>query len=1066
MAERLPTYVEAQLELSAKRRFKHEDYRIGWICPLEIEQMAALKMLDDEHEGIPKQPGDFNIYTLGSINGHNVVLAGQYSTGNTAAAVVTTQMRLTFPEIKFILLVGIGGGVPTAKVKLDYLGCRRVRLGDVVVSEPNGKNSGAIQYDRGKALAGGIFERTGALDSPPAVLRNAVRELSIRRQDGLITGQDPISNNLSRVKLFRQFRFPGPERDLLFQPDYQHVKPGSSCKRCDKTKLETADSGSNSDTDSDSDSGSDKEDSPFDRSVVAVHRGTIASGEMVVKDAELRDKLASDDNILCFEMEAAGVLSGFPCLIVRGISDYCDSHKNDRWHGYAAATAAAYARQLFFHMAVDEVRSSLTPEMENDIRQIKVRLEDDQLRKIIKILSPLRPEEKQRDFRRRRVAGTGRTFLESSVFQKWKSWNPIMPTDGTDGPYRSRTQLLFCHGGPGVGKSFLCSAVIDLLESTAPITTKKRESTIYMYSDYTDNSNQTPVAILGCLIRQLISDPACPQAAIAYVIEYENSLPNGFDLGSMGLCFEALLSAYSKVYLCIDGLDECKESTLQWIVEFVESILRFPSVSVLLTARSIVHQRYRASLFCKFFHISTDNADIKLYIEQHIITDSKRRPNAMSKDLKQRIVKKLSAISEGTFLLAALQLDVVLHGLNIHQRELLLDDISESLDATFSRTIKRIQEQDKHLRQIAFSALQWMTFARAPLTKDDLETALAVDIDDLKFYSKNVTDLQTILDSCLGLLLYNSESDTILLFHFSVQEYLLMHREEYFPYGDYRIGETCLAFICFPIFFVERHRDNWRWPLFLELHYSFFLYASFFWFRHIESGNMSCPEHTQTQSNRLFRILSRRFEKRYLWKRTPIALAMLHLFIAEKSSISYRNSLDGGLKSEALSNTQSLYSDYCMFRVADVPRWDNCMFRIAHVLAGIGFGYTLSALLDRFAAAIDFSPDEQTSSTPLHYAVASMNLACVDTLLRLKHRSPVLDVASRNLDGNTALEIAAQLQLSQIVRLLLPVSELSSLQNVHLLQEAQTTTLMNPQKYEITRQITPIRIYIHPPPQA
>jgi hypothetical protein len=38
------------------------------------------------------------------------------------------------------------------------------------------------------------------------------------------------------------------------------------------------------------------------------------------------------------------------------VSDYCDSHKNDKWHGYAAATAAAYARELFKYMPVDEVR--------------------------------------------------------------------------------------------------------------------------------------------------------------------------------------------------------------------------------------------------------------------------------------------------------------------------------------------------------------------------------------------------------------------------------------------------------------------------------------------------------------------------------------------------------------------------------------------------------------------------------------------------------------------------------------------------------------------------------------
>lgn len=64
----------------------------------------------------------------------------------------------------------------------------------------------------------------------------------------------------------------------------------------------------------------------------------------------LRDSLADRHNVLCFEMEAAGALDDFPCMVIRGISDYCDSHKNDEWQPFAATTAAAYARQLFFHI--------------------------------------------------------------------------------------------------------------------------------------------------------------------------------------------------------------------------------------------------------------------------------------------------------------------------------------------------------------------------------------------------------------------------------------------------------------------------------------------------------------------------------------------------------------------------------------------------------------------------------------------------------------------------------------------------------------------------------------------
>lgn len=86
-----------------------------------------------------------------------------------------------------------------------------------------------------------------------------------------------------------------------------------------------------------------------------VHYGLIASANMLMKDAMLRDKLALEKNVLCFEMEAAGLMNHFPCLVVRGISDYSDSHKNKQWQGYAAIAAAAYAKDLLHRITPDSI---------------------------------------------------------------------------------------------------------------------------------------------------------------------------------------------------------------------------------------------------------------------------------------------------------------------------------------------------------------------------------------------------------------------------------------------------------------------------------------------------------------------------------------------------------------------------------------------------------------------------------------------------------------------------------------------------------------------------------------
>jgi nucleoside phosphorylase len=76
-----------------------------------------------------------------------------------------------------------------------------------------------------------------------------------------------------------------------------------------------------------------------------------------MKDALIRDRLAADKDVLCFEMEAAGLMNTFPCLVIRGICDYSDSHKNKEWQGYAAMVAAAYAKDLLQRIPLNKIEA-------------------------------------------------------------------------------------------------------------------------------------------------------------------------------------------------------------------------------------------------------------------------------------------------------------------------------------------------------------------------------------------------------------------------------------------------------------------------------------------------------------------------------------------------------------------------------------------------------------------------------------------------------------------------------------------------------------------------------------
>ncbi|GFF36596.1 hypothetical protein IFM46972_04939 [Aspergillus udagawae] len=294
-----------------------DDYTIAWICALPLEAAAARAMLDKTHTPPQLSTTDPNTYELGELNGHYIVIAhselGEY--GNSSAAAVVSRLCSTFPRLRFGLSVGIGGGVPG--------GINDIRLGDVVVGTPGASHSGVIQYDYGKSV-----EPTSTLNKPPQTLVMSVSRLETRQ---MISGDHAVSRMVWEVleqnhNLKGRFSRPEEHTDILFDSSYRHDDNAATCEKCDKEQLVKR---------------------PLrDTRTPYIHYGLIASGNQVMKDSEMRDHLAQQYGILSFEVEAAGLMDELPTLVIRGICNYCDSHKQGQWQGYAALTAAAYAKLL------------------------------------------------------------------------------------------------------------------------------------------------------------------------------------------------------------------------------------------------------------------------------------------------------------------------------------------------------------------------------------------------------------------------------------------------------------------------------------------------------------------------------------------------------------------------------------------------------------------------------------------------------------------------------------------------------------------------------------------------
>lgn len=313
-------------------------YTVGWICAITVEYVAAQLFLDEEHEGPQHLPqNDYNNYKLGKMGSHNVVIAvlpdGEY--GTSSAARVAADMHHSFPNVKIGLVVGIGGGAPNKDNK--------IHLGDVVVSSPRNGLGGILSYDSGKAIQDQPFQMSKFLNQPPTYLRTAVQGLRTQYEIRGNQLETAIVSVLNKRPRLRKYRRPDPSTDRLYRSDVLHPI-GNTSKCADVCGNDPLNLVSRPERTED-------EDNPM------VHYGIIASANTLIKDATVRDELAKEKGVLCFEMESAGLINHFPCLVIRGICDYADTHKNDDWHGYAAMTAAAYAKDLLRQISPNKVEA-------------------------------------------------------------------------------------------------------------------------------------------------------------------------------------------------------------------------------------------------------------------------------------------------------------------------------------------------------------------------------------------------------------------------------------------------------------------------------------------------------------------------------------------------------------------------------------------------------------------------------------------------------------------------------------------------------------------------------------
>ncbi|KIX95161.1 uncharacterized protein Z520_09077 [Fonsecaea multimorphosa CBS 102226] len=321
---------------------EREKVKIAIICALPKEADEVLAVFDRPRDGrrwFQKTARDKLACTIRFVRSHPVVVVHMPGAGKINAARVAEHLSTSFCNIQLALLVGICGGVPGGPD-----GSGDVRLGDVIISQS------IIPYDDGKQYPG-AFERKPSATSTSWEVRTALTQLEIGEYRELL--QNRLNDLLRDLQVrHRRVAYPGIGLDRLFEPPYLHKHRDTSCKTCNAL----SDSVACSEARSSPCSRLGCEDwrlvrrpprflFPDGKEAPSIHIGTIGSGDLVMKSGIHRDAIAQKEGIIAFEMEGAGLIDHkFPCLVIKGVADYADSHKNDVWHHYAAAAAACCAR--------------------------------------------------------------------------------------------------------------------------------------------------------------------------------------------------------------------------------------------------------------------------------------------------------------------------------------------------------------------------------------------------------------------------------------------------------------------------------------------------------------------------------------------------------------------------------------------------------------------------------------------------------------------------------------------------------------------------------------------------
>ncbi|KAH9242525.1 hypothetical protein K456DRAFT_1743713 [Colletotrichum gloeosporioides 23] len=673
-----------------------DDYTVGWICALPIELAASHAMLDKVHKSLPMVENDTNAYILGSIGGHNVAMACLPS-GQYGTNNAATVAGNMMRSFKSIRFGFMVGIGGGVPGEID------IRLGDVVVG------TSVIQHDLGKIVEGSGFQGTGTPRIPPQSLLNAISKLRALHE----VRDSKVMTFLREM----QERYP-----KLVDYDFP-----ASCQDHNHNPL--------------------------------IHYGAIASGNQVIKCGQRRDELAKERNVICFEMEAAGLSDTFPCVVVRGICDYSDSQKNKEWQRYAAATAAAYTKELILIVASRRPRFKIA----------EAHASEHTLARRKALLESLRFE--QIDARHATIkkahSKTCEWLLSEELYKQW-----LDPSRTPD-----HRGFFWISGKPGAGKSTIMKFALGRAKKAA----QKNAGIIYFFFNARgDNLEKSTSGLYRSLLLQLLEKFPDLQTVLDESISTTSehtSCPTIEEI--QALLRNAIAGLGQRQVTCfIDALDECDEIEVRDMVVFFEdlgeeAIANDVQLRICFSSRHYPHIDIRYGLKLVLENQSGHSRDLESYVQSHLRAG---KGNYVS-DIRAKILMKAG----GVFMWVVLVVQV-LNTEFVRGRRSRVEQRLQEIPAGLSDLFKDILKRDSTNIPDLLLCIQWVLFAKRPLTLKEFHFAMLSGLPELQekpcvYDSENDTDEEMrlfVTGSSKGLAeITKSTTPTVQFIHESVKDFLV-----------------------------------------------------------------------------------------------------------------------------------------------------------------------------------------------------------------------------------------------------------------------------------------------------